>query len=212
MDLAVTPTPSTRFSVQRLGTACLASGVLGSIIGALSLVYPAAVPHHQWSYPFPSGVAAAVAVLLAVTHVLTAAGFLGVLAVHPYAGRRPAAIALRVAIVGLAGLALCELASGAIGSDSTDSTPADVVGGLFGVMSLLIAVGSIVAGIAVVRAGRWTGAARWTLLVSGLILVLLVTPANISGDRYAIYPALILWSLTFVWLGRAVTNSAAARR
>jgi hypothetical protein len=210
MALAVTSTA--RLPLQRLGTACLASGVLGVIIGALTLAYPADVPDDQWSYPFPVGVGVVLGVVLGVTHLLTLAGYVGVLAVDPHAGRRAAVAALWVAIAGLAGLAVCEVASGAIGGESTDSTAANVLGSLFGLTSLLIGVGSIVAGVAVVRAGRWTGMARWALLASGLILVVLVTPANISGNRYLIYPALMLWSLTFVPLGQVLMRPTAQRR
>src|ERR1700710_487635 len=84
----------------RLGAACVASGVLGVVVGVVTLAYPDAVPDDRWSYPFPYAVGLAFGVLLAVTHALTLAGFVGVRLADPHRGSRAASIGLSVAISG----------------------------------------------------------------------------------------------------------------
>jgi hypothetical protein len=204
---ADTRSPAT---LTRLGLACVVSGVLGILLAILSVAYPPAVPEEQWSYPFPAGVLLVVSVLLAVTHALTLVGFLGVRLADPYRGRRVAIVGLWLAIVGLGVLTVCELAGGAIGSARMTSPTAVTVSAAFGVGSLLNALGCLLAGVVIVRAGVWRGVGRWMVLASGLVLVLLVTPANISGNPVFRMVALALWSATFIPLGRTISRSVPA--
>jgi hypothetical protein len=64
--------------------------------------------------------------------------------------------------------------------------------------------------VVIVRAGVWRGVGRWMVLASGLVLVLLVTPANISGNPVFRMVALALWSATFIPLGRTISRSVPA--
>ncbi len=146
-------------------------------------------------------------VFLAIAHSLTAAGFVGVVLAGPHRHRRPATIALWVAIVGFVGLSFCELASGAIAGQTTTSEAASTVGTAFGVASMATALGSIVAGVVIVRAHAWQGLARWVVLASGILMIVVVTPALIIGDLWPRTIALILWSTTFVPLGQAISRS-----
>ena len=109
----------------------------------------------------------------------------------------------------MAALGVCEALSGAIGGKGDDSTAAAVVGALFGVSSLVLAVAAIVGGWAVGRADVLAPYGRWTLLASGVVLVVLVTPANIAGDLVPRTLALCVWSLLFVPLGLAVRQVSA---
>ena len=89
-----------------------------------------------------------VSVVLAVTHVLTALGFTGVLARPPV--RREPSRSRDAADRGRrvrGSSALAELLSGAIGGEDLDSTAAGWVGALFGISSLMTALGGLVAGI-----------------------------------------------------------------
>ena len=71
----------------------------------------------------------------------------------------------------------------------------------------MTALGGLVAGAVIVRTHRWTGAGAWMVLASGAVMLVLVTPANVSGNLVFRTVALILWSLTFVPLGRTLTRS-----
>jgi hypothetical protein len=189
------------------GAACAASGVMGVIAGLVTLLYDPAVPSDQWSYPFSTTTQWLVSIGLAITHALTALGFLGVLRARPYGEHRAAAATLRIAVAGFVLLSIAEVLSGAIGARDLDSTSATWVGTVFGVASLMTAVGGLVAGAVIVRTRRWTGTSAWMVLASGVVMLVLVTPANVSGDQVFRTIALVLWSLTFVPLGRMLFTS-----
>ena len=190
-----------------LGRMAIASGVIGALVGILALAYPAAVSDRTWSYPFPFGVAVVVSLVLAVAHALTGAGYQGVRLANAHGRSRAADVALRVAIVGFTLLAVAELASGIIGRQSDESSAAGVVGGLFGVASLLVGVASIVAGVVIARSRASEPGTWWSLLAAGVILLLVVTPAQIADSFEIATIALTVWSLAFIPLGRAVIKA-----
>ncbi|HEY0871268.1 MAG TPA: hypothetical protein VGD55_12785, partial [Acidothermaceae bacterium] len=203
-----TPRPATpaTSSLRNFGVAFLASGLLGVAIGIVNLSYPAAVPKDRWSYPFDATSQWVVSSVLSITHLLAIAGLVGVLIASPYGRSRAARIGIWAAIIGCAGLAGCELLSGAVGTRNNNSSFAGAVNGAFGVASLLTAAGSIVAGVVIVRrVGRRSG---WSaILWSGVVLVVLVTPASIGGNLVFETVALTLWSLLYVPLGQALIRS-----
>jgi hypothetical protein len=203
------PAMPTSNSQRNYGLACAASGIAGVAIGIVTLSYPAAVSSDQWSYPFDASAQWIVSVVLAITHLLTLAGFVGVIAAGVAGRSRPAARGLRTAIVGYAALAVCEVLSGAVGTRSNDSSFANVVSGSFAIASLLTAVGSIVAGLVITRRHGLRSVGWSMVLWSGVLTVVLVTPANIIGNTPFRMVALMLWSLTFVLLGRALARGTA---
>ncbi len=139
--------------------------------------------------------------MLAVLHRLTAVLCHGILRAAPFGRSRAGRLGPWFAIVGNLLLAGCELWSGAIVKEAADSPVAGLVGTAFGVASLVTIVGELIAGVAIVRAKVWQGLPAWMLLTSALVLLLLVTPANISGSNAFRMIALGLWSLTFIPLG-----------
>jgi hypothetical protein len=187
--------------LRQFGIACVASGVLGVLAGILTLAYPAAVPRDRWSYPFPTGLFLVFSIGLAITHLLTLLGFVGVRRTGAARGSRLASVALALAILGLGLLALSEVFSGFIGDRSTDSSAAGLVGGLFGIASLFAAFGPIIAGAAFLRGRTWNSLGSWSILASGVILIALVTPANIVDNELFRMISLTLWSICFVLLG-----------
>ena len=201
---ATRPTSDDR--LRSYGAASAASGVLGVVAGLVTWLYDPAVPKDQWSYPFTTTTQWAVSVLLAIAHSLTAVGIMGVLRARPHGGRRAAEVTLYIAVAGFVLLSIAELLSGAIGGRDLDSVSATWVSTVFGVASLMTAVGGVVAGAVIVRTHRWTGIGAWMVLASGVVMLVLVTPANITGNLGFRTAALILWSLTFVPLGRTLMN------
>jgi hypothetical protein len=190
-----------------LGLACAASGVLGVALGGITLGWTPAVDDKVWSYPFPYGAGLAIGVVLTITHALTFGGFVAVRSLtESIVGR----IAGYAALAGFALLAVSETVGGLIGRQATDSAAASVVSGMFGIASLLVAVGCIVAGGAIVRmqrvthvgaGGPSTRALGRLVLASGLVLLVVVTPANVSGDLTFRMASLMAWSALFVPLG-----------
>jgi hypothetical protein len=198
---------TTSSRLRSYGVACAASGVLGIVIGLVTVAWPHDVPIDQWSYPFPLGMQWVVSIALVITHLLSAAGFLGVLAANPHRSQRGATVTLQIAVAGFVLLAVAEFLSGAIGGQATDSPAATWVGTLFGIASLMTALGGVWAGIVIVREKVWTGLGAWMVLASGVAMIILVTPGNISGDLVVRTTALVVWSLTFIPLGRTIARS-----
>lgn len=185
------------------------SGWLGVVLALVSLPFlSSGVSSDVWNYPLPGGVHVLVSVLLVLDHLLTGHGFIGLAELQGLGNW--ARNSLRVSAVGFILLAGCEAVSGALVGSDVEGSPAVRLGYAFGMVSLLIAVPTALAGIAVLRGRLLTGSASISLLASGLILLVGVTAANITGDPIARAVALALWSFTFVWAGRALATHARA--
>jgi hypothetical protein len=194
-----------------LGLACAASGVLMVLLAipiGLHIGHPS---ENQWSYPQSAGLFFVESVLLAVAHVASAAGFVGALRLGAQGGSRPGLTGLWTAVAGLVGLAGAEIASGFIGEKATDSTIATAVSAAFGLTSLVFAVGAIVGGLAILRAEVWQGSWKWIVLATGVVIIVLVTPGNISGSLLLRQAALLIWSSLFIPLGVEVARGLSKR-
>jgi hypothetical protein len=168
----------------RLAGACaVTGGALTAISGILvqTVVMPGSdVPDDQWSYPWSASALVPVSAVYATFHVLIFLALLG-LAGSGLAGRAGP----RLALIGTALLFVGELASIPIAGQTIDRPGPSLVGALFGVGTLISAIGFLVAGTAAVRAGRWHGWTRWTPLATGVVLLavtgLAMTPALPAG-------------------------------
>ena len=207
VDTDTLPTARTR----GLGLACAASGVLMVLLAIPIGMHIGDAPENQWSYPQSAGVFLVEAVLLAVAHLLSAAGFVGALRLKAYGGSGAGRVGLWVAVFGLVGLAAAEIASGVIAEEASDSEIATAVSTAFGITSLVFAVGAILGGLAIVRADVWQGPWTWVVLATGVVTIVLVTPANISGSLPFRQAALLIWSLLFIPLGLDVARGLSRR-
>jgi len=169
------------------------------------------VPSDQWSYPQTPGIFLVTAVLLTIAHLLSALGFVGALRLGAQGPGRAGRLGLQGAVAGLVGLSAAELLSGFIGDRDIDSSTGVGVSTLFGVTSLVFALGAIVGGLAILRADVWQGPWRWVVLATGVVILVLVTPANISGSLVLRQGALVIWSALFIPLGLDVARGLAAR-
>jgi len=77
---------------------------------------------------------------------------------------------------------------------------------LFGVAMLGMAAGLTMAGVAVARAGRWTGASRFSLATAGLFIPLVMVPAMFIPGLWFHY-AIGLWGLTFLWVAATLLRT-----
>ena len=82
----------------------------------------------------------------------------------------------------------------------------DVLDALYGVSSVLIGIGMVVAGLAVLRAGRWTGWRRALVLVTGGYVFVPMMPARL-GPFVLARLAITGWMLLFAALGWALLRS-----
>ena len=182
-------------------TSTICGGVLGAVVGLASACWPAQVADDRWSYPFTAGVSVGAAALLVASHVLVAVGFAAL-------ARSTRGLARTGAWVGVGSsvlLAVCETWSGFLASAPANGGAATALDTVYGVASMAVALGSLAAGLALRRA--WPGVAG-SLTVSGLFMLVIVTPAMISDVNLARSLALAAWSLLYVWFGVAIRTPA----
>lgn len=82
-------------------------------------------------------------------------------------------------------------------------------GALLGICALAQGLGLLLAGIAVLRAGRWGGWHRYTPLLCGLYTFLVLIPALALSDGYNAW-ALVGWQIPFILLGMALYQQGSA--
>lgn len=137
----------------------------------------------MWRYPWSSsGAFVAFSVLSAVLHGLVIAGLLA-FGRSGAAGRsRTATGGVALAVAGTALLLVGELASIPIRHAEIDDTSAGIVGGIFGLASVVSTIGFLLTGRATLRAGVWHDWRRFTPLVTGIWLAAL-TPLGLAVPK-----------------------------
>lgn len=108
-----------------------------------------------------------------------------------------------------AGLAIAVLASALFLPFEVVVAVNEALGGaLLGLTALIQGLGLLLAGIAVLRAGHWSGWQRFTPLLCGLYTFLILIPALALSDGYNAW-ALAGWQIPFVLLGVALYHHGA---
>ncbi|HSK59359.1 MAG TPA: hypothetical protein VK935_09930 [Actinomycetospora sp.] len=159
---------------------------------------------------------------------------LAVLAGFAPADESPYLLPIYVAsLAGVAALALVGAAPGATGRAGVVLAAVGLVGfitaeilapapageALYSVVPLVTALGMVVAGIAVLRAGRWSGWRRYVPLLVGLWIVVVVVPVialvgdpGSGGMAAAAVTVIGAWHVLWVGLGAAVLAETGAGR
>lgn len=187
---------ATTLDRQRTGDSpiTLAAGAL--IAGALlQIVLGVPLAAHQ----NPSAPAfGLISALNAASHLLLSAGVAG-LARSGAAGRgRLAGAGLALTPLGLAVLIVAE---------ATSLVNMDAAVVLFSIATLALGLGPILAGAAVVRARRWDGWRRFTLLACGLYVPLILLP-SFALPGLAMNYAIGVWGVCWLLLGLALWAEA----
>jgi len=189
--------------VSRAGVVCMAAGILGAVSGVFLAVYPGQVSEDMFSYPLTAGGFTVIQVWFFVQHLGLVAGIAALARAETMAPGRSARWGIGLAVSGMALLAVTEL----IAITARNSTyPGDGTGlldALYGVSSLAVGVGLILAGIAVRRRGRWTGWRGLVVLVAGIFVFVPMTPA-LMGPFVLARLAITVWMLLFAALGYAL--------
>lgn len=165
-------------------------GVLFSVNGTFDPVYALGSEPIAWH-----------SVLLAVLHI----------------GQIAAAIALwRTGLAGTGGLARVGLVLWLIGGvlysvgELLYITTHPMTDAVFGIASLASGVGPILAGVAVLRAGRWIGVARFLPLAIGVYMFVVLTPVLFATSFGLL--AIAGWNVLWLLLGLALYARARASR
>ncbi len=206
MDTTTVTTATRPEFVRMAGWLCLAGAIIGVIGGLVTAFIEPAVGPDRYSYPYtPTGYVLAELTFI-LNHVLLLVGVLGLARSGAAGTGRLARVGLWASAIALVALTLCEVASIAR-ADSAYPTPrTDALGAGYGVASILIGVGLILAGVAVARTHHWTGWARYTVLISGVAVFVIVIP-GVFGTFLAGRLVLVTWMLMFAALGLALIRS-----
>ena len=203
LDAGTLPATSVPLWVNRAGVVCLAAGLLGSVSGIFLAVWPGQVSEDMFSYPLTAGGFTVVQIWFFVQHLGLLTGIAALARAETMAEGRTARWGTGLAVSGMALLAVTEL----IAITARNSTyPGDGTGlldALYGVSSLAVGVGLILAGIAVRRRRRWTGWRGLVALATGIFVFVPMTPA-LMGPFVLARLAITVWMLLFAALGYAL--------
>ena len=190
-------------SVRSAGAVCLAAGILGAVSGIFLAVYPGQVSEDMFSYPLTAGGFTVLQVWFFVQHLGLLAGIAALVRAEVMAPGRSTRWGVGLAVFGMALLAVTEL----IAITARNSTyPGDGTGlldVLYGVSSVAVGVGLILAGLAVRRGGRWSGWRGLVVLVAGIFVFVPMMPALV-GPFVLARLAITVWMLLFAALGYAL--------
>jgi hypothetical protein len=168
--------------------AVIGAAIVGAAIGtATSTIYPQLADRSSGLFG-PSGA------ILTVAHVLTLLGVIGLVGTRAAGRGWLARIAYTVTLGGLA-------AQGA--AEALIRFNFDLGNAIFGVASPAMALGFVLLGIAVLRAHSWTGWHRFTPLLCGVYVPVVLIPAFIAAGGVS-FPAITAWQVCFALLGLAM--------
>jgi hypothetical protein len=184
------------------------SGALGPLLAGVLLAWPEQVPKGPLHYPFTAAGFTFAQVGFFLHHwglvvplvALCVSGALGTGRVARFGGW--------LAVAGMLGLTFAELNTIRYAEWDFDKANAGLVGATYGISTNLIGLGLIIAGIAVARAGVWTGWRRWMPLVIGIATFVELTPGMFAGFVVARL-AIGLWLLLFALLGHGLRVESA---
>ncbi|MGN9911491.1 hypothetical protein ACTMTJ_28410 [Phytohabitans sp. LJ34] len=182
----------------RRGALAFATGAAGTALAGavvqLAVQPTTDVSDDRWSYPWSAGAFVVVTAVYALLHLLIAVGLVAFARAGATGTSRAGRAGTALAVAGTLLLTLAELASIPIRDAAMDDTTAATVGSMFGLGTLVSAVGLLLAGRATLSAGVWRGWRRYTPLAAGvwttILLGLSFTKALPGG--VGVYGALLL--------------------
>jgi hypothetical protein len=190
-----------------LGVLVLVVSVLAAVYALAQLVIPPAVAADVWSYPLAALPYAIGQAFIGIHHLVLAVGLFAAWRIGLAGSSRLAAVGGVSSAVTMALFGVLEFVSGSAGRESMTSEFAGILGGLYGAGTILLAITSIVFGIAIVRARAWAGITRLTVLVSGIYLIVVLIPAQFGPLPFRM-AALAVWSLVYLGLGIGLRRGA----
>lgn len=192
------PTAPETAMLRRAAVIGLGGAFITIVGGTFSQVLrgSSSVPTDRWSFPFGERAHVMLAVLWAFSHALIFVGLDGVRRSGFGGERRPAVVGIKLALFGTALLGVGEIGSMWLANAKEDAGGAVAVGAVFGLGTLLTAIGMVMFGTAVVREHRWAGRGNTAPLIFGL--------ANVAqmalGPTDLFHIGIIAYGVAAAWL------------
>jgi hypothetical protein len=186
--------------IRRLAWVGALGSAAGAVLGLKDWVVGPRVDESLLSYPAAADEVWWTAGLLALVHAGAAAATWAVARSRPDGGasQRWLAVAAGAFVV----MVPAELAYLPLRDAAVDSTGGMAVSGTLGACAVVAGLGLTVAGVQVVRAGRWSGWRRPTVLAAGLWPLVVVTPVFLVSG-WAAWP-LVGWQVLLTGMAAAV--------
>jgi hypothetical protein len=187
--MASSPVRRTAYALAAAAILIGAGGIVGQIVQAST-----DVPDDVFRYPWESGPYITLMPVLAFAFALVGVGLAGLRRSGLAGTSRAARFGLGLALAGAAAFVAAHVLSIPVREQDVDDTGASLVGGLFGLATLLMGVGLTVAGRAAVQARLWQGWRRFTPLVCGVWALLLegLVLTGVMPLAIAVFGALLL--------------------
>jgi len=195
---------SERF-IRTSGILCLIGGSIVATGAAVGGLFPAAVPTTTTSYPYTPEVFRFTQVVWAACHVLVFLGTLGLVRSDAARASGLGRVGGWLALVAMALIPPLELAFVPFATGTVASGPGMVLSSTLGLTATVAGLGFVLAGIAVLRARRWEGWHRFSPLLCGLIVFVLITPVTMIRPDLVIW-TLAIWNLSLALLGLALAQ------
>jgi hypothetical protein len=155
-------------------------GVVQAAVVGVALVLADPAGASRFSHPFTPGGYTVAQVTFAAQHVTLVVGVLALATV--VRASRAGRWGLLGAAVGFALLTAMELVAITVADAAVDDPRAELVSSLYGIPTVIIGLGLVVAGLAIARAGVVPGWRRWIALVTGAFVFVGLIPALTVSD------------------------------
>lgn len=196
--------------IRNAAAACVVGGLIATVGAIVTATVPASVPATQLSYPYTPTVFRMTELTWTLAHLLMFIGTIGLARSGAIGAAGGGRVGLRIALVGMALIVPAELAFAFVPTVDADSATAAVLETAIGMATLLAGIGFTIAGVAVLKAGVWTGWERFAPLLCGaFVLVVLIPVITVLPDLF-LWP-IAGWSACFIALGAAIHNQDVRR-
>jgi len=189
---------------KTIGTLAFVAAIAGAGMGLYLTFMTPEVSDDRWSYPQTATHFAWMQVGFMLQHIPL---ILGLLAATVAVG--PSRVGRTGWFVGIAGMVALTVNEGLAilpRHQASDSALAGTIGALYGVGTLLIAVGLMIGGMGAVKAGIWRKAESWLLFLLGGWLLVPALPVLIFWSLEPSRIVLSMWMLLFAGLGWALVR------
>jgi hypothetical protein len=193
-------------SLRTAAGVCIAGGLLTAVASIVTGVVTdrTSVSDDLFRYPFTSGAFVAFTLCGAILHLMVLVGILGLIRSGVAGEGRAGRIGGPLAAGGTGLLFVAELLSLLVIDTADSAGSASAVGAVFGLATILATVGMLVLGVATLRERRWEDWRRFTPLLCGLVVLLLV-PIQLTS---ALWIGVGIYGLCFAVLGAALLREA----